>query len=1786
MDDLRNFQLERKLNDGNLDIFPGGIVNWRGPLDARFLILTDTPSHLDCLSNPKQLIDKDRELRKRFDSIFNLAFSNADRPKNRYAIASCCVGWDTKPYRKKPNAVELHASVGYLTDLIMAMPKLEMILSVGIFATELCCRNFDVHEMYGRPKHVELRTVDEPSWTMMSRKRFDKVEHCIVNNAKIVRYLQVATYSNKENNAFVTGTIVHIDRFAKHAPLLTELDVRTDERLGIPDSPRYLDFPRFKEKFHGMLRNLREKRLAAITDGSYDADKDDGVFIDASLDPYVLHRRNANEHHFLMNYQLQYDSPNNRMYMHCATPAGTPILVTVTDVIFTFWIRPNLAFANPGRLEDWCDIVKGVDLENRHLDHLRERIRQRLFYTVKERGAGNSSGTVFNLSVEKRKHDYMDGYMKDPSTEEEGRTGYAKNRFFDFIRCDVSNYNFIEVITALLNQMHKAHTKLYPRKLTHNASILECMQERHDVYEVFSAEQMFGNRYNIRTSYWHRVADMVIDEPAPLAAEEGVFHSKFLTSTIRMPLHHNPFEHLEPLKKVSLGYRDMTSFDMPKVVQTGFDIESGKFNKFYGSFWDSPVICMCAVSRRADDKIDKFKTPSFEAETGYKYFGFMLGTCSDVQNDDVDNELSGPEQLYEFAQESALFQSYFYFYSVQLARYWITHNGKGYDMPRVLSRAKVLGVDPGSLGYLPDQATRVTRRQFASRAYSEQTITSLEGECGITQIDTCEIFKRERKDKSNTLAFLSKLLINATKNDMPYEAIMGHWKESDDSRRTLLYYCHRDSQLPLQLVAHSKLIVAVNQLSRASGFISEGFISEKGMQEKVLGAFFKANYTLDMLYILRTNDYFSSRYNKEMLLSVRDLIDEYNALEEKEKTKDNKWEVASVNVLGKRAEEEGDRPKGNDEKRQRTIVRKDTRGSDVKPTALLDYFRSTTTSDSIIEAPSSLPPRPLPPPPSENKRIASKPSGRSKSRKQVASQRSSIATFFTSSKPLPKSDPEELTVGQWQDIAKKQYEHVKIVEDDNNGSSSSSSSSSTSTLDQSYFESVTSLKSSTLENLAPTVDLEDSFKTEVERRLHIEKEFSKAKASRNDTGNRDAEYQGAVVMKEKLGWRHDLPALCIDFASLYPSVKMTNNMGTNTKIYHDEMEERGVTMDMVHEPAKKQRVKNPRTGRKVRLFFLKKEVLAGVLAVAEFMLLGLRNEAKKLIDFYGNEFLDDGTTANPNYNKVLAAVALAASNNIKLLMNSMYGVCGTEGVLGDRHVAGSVTACGRESIMLAKKKTMKRYNAICAGGDTDSVFMQFPGLARGQLERRWAKACKKIEELERLEALGQAWPERLKVKFPALPDGWWRLKDMDDITRFAQEEWVPRINRNFAWPMKVDFEKAMYRFIAFAKKRYSFFYAFIGKTPYLTSKGLETVRRDSLPFVQKVLKELFNIIQVMPQKSPYSLEEDPDGSKADALDREFIKVLKNRAVDFIKEKARQLARGEVPISDLILSKQRSREYYTNQNQEHLTVVKKLEARGLEAPPVGNRIFFVYTHMKTEAKGKERKGYEIADDPECAVKENLPIDYMYYLDHKFKKSIIRTMRYFLYDEMVERVSKRKYDEYMYGVSNTRCAKRTKISVNADGSIPITMEEVNVETENYLFGTAQTGNVNARNMQTRYLNLTGGRVRQAYIDKNDKSSINTYMQKSETRFEELKRRTKTDDHRVILEAETQKLLDSGAAYAQCLKTCRSCLHIPESKPVQCVAHDCLQYLPRISSQRDHLQNTANLEELCTDIESLFT
>lgn len=184
----------------------------------------------------------------------------------------------------------------------------------------------------------------------------------------------------------------------------------------------------------------------------------------------------------------------------------------------------------------------------------------------------------------------------------------------------------------------------------------------------------------------------------------------------------------------------------------------------------------------------------------------------------------------------------------------------------------------------------------------------------------------------------------------------------------------------------------------------------------------------------------------------------------------------------------------------------------------------------------------------------------------------------------------------------------------------------------------------------------------------------------------------------------------------------------------------------------------------------------------------------------------------------------------------------------------------------------------------------------------------------------------------------------------------------FKKPNNLELEKVYYPYFLYSKKRYAAKLWTKNKAgdmqmDYIDVKGLQLVRRDNIPFVREVCKELLDVI----------LEsKNPEGAK---------QVAHSRAVELLD--------GRVPMDKLVLS-QKLADTYKSTNLPHVTVVKKMRERepGSE-PQSGDRVPFVLVKVENIKKARQ---FEIAEDPKWVMTHKIPLDYEYYFTNKFMNPV--------------------------------------------------------------------------------------------------------------------------------------------------------------------------------------------------------
>jgi DNA polymerase delta subunit 1 len=267
---------------------------------------------------------------------------------------------------------------------------------------------------------------------------------------------------------------------------------------------------------------------------------------------------------------------------------------------------------------------------------------------------------------------------------------------------------------------------------------------------------------------------------------------------------------------------------------------------------------------------------------------------------------------------------------------------------------------------------------------------------------------------------------------------------------------------------------------------------------------------------------------------------------------------------------------------------------------------------------------------------------------------------------------------------------------------------------------------------------------------------------------------------------------------------------------------------------------------------------------------------------------------------------------LKISANSIYGFTGCKrGQLSAVEVAESTTGLGRHVIELTAKYVERTYpGAKVVYGDTDSVFVRLPEEMRSlpvsdifPLGHRWAKEV----------------TTHIASTFP------------------------------FRSYIELEFEKVLSPLILWRKKRYSGLCYEEPDTPTLLVKGIELVRRDSLPIVKTIQREIL-------EKLLYS--RDADGAQ----------LLIKQAVDTVLAVP---AGG--PFDAVVQSKSLRGAYKNEEGMAHVQVKKLMDERSAgSGPKVGDRVSYIV------CSSSATRIVDRAEDPAHASTIGLSIDYLHYV----------------------------------------------------------------------------------------------------------------------------------------------------------------------------------------------------------------
>ncbi|NBV76984.1 hypothetical protein EBR66_02395 [bacterium] len=433
-------------------------------------------------------------------------------------------------------------------------------------------------------------------------------------------------------------------------------------------------------------------------------------------------------------------------------------------------------------------------------------------------------------------------------------------------------------------------------------------------------------------------------------------------------------------------------------------------------------------------------------------------------------------------------------------------------------------------------------------------------------------------------------------------------------------------------------------------------------------------------------------------------------------------------------------------------------------------------------------------------------------------------------------------------------------------------------------------------------------------------------------------YEGAIVLTPEPGFYFKSPVGVADFASLYPSTIISENISYDSLVWVKNYDLQGRFLGFDYGSEADEAVAPPGTpwtdiefdvwgvkegdmrkapekvkrGLRVCRYAQNMkgtlpDIVAGLLAARK----AKRKEAEKETDAFKKALLD--------------AEQLA----YKLTANSLYGQLGS-GTFKIRlqHLAASVTAYGRKQIMFAKD-VIERFYGSAAGrpecdarivyGDTDSLFVDFQvknPVTGAPLEGREAI----VETMKLTAEAGQLVTTCLKP------------------------------------PHDFEYDKVFSPFIIFSKKRY------VGNkfedSPddhYQNSMGIATKRRDYAGIVKVIYGGAIRIL--LNEKNPAA------------------------AASFVKEKLLDLAKGAVSMTQLTLTKSLRAEYKAATPPAHKMLAERIKERDPgNAPASGDRISFLYVLPPAGQLASKLQGDRI-ETPAWIREKRLSIDAKYYMEHQ-------------------------------------------------------------------------------------------------------------------------------------------------------------------------------------------------------------
>jgi DNA polymerase elongation subunit (family B) len=421
-------------------------------------------------------------------------------------------------------------------------------------------------------------------------------------------------------------------------------------------------------------------------------------------------------------------------------------------------------------------------------------------------------------------------------------------------------------------------------------------------------------------------------------------------------------------------------------------------------------------------------------------------------------------------------------------------------------------------------------------------------------------------------------------------------------------------------------------------------------------------------------------------------------------------------------------------------------------------------------------------------------------------------------------------------------------------------------------------------------------------------------------GDDEAGYEGAVVISPKIGMYLDQPISVLDFNSLYPTNMIAYNISPDTLVSLQELDTddkviqrmgksfpemqtlkaAGYVLDEVEYDTKDE--KGVVIGKTVCTYVQPQKdqpMLTGVLPKTLEILLAKRKEFKQMME-------------DPKYDEAQRSVYNGLQLAYKVVANSVYGQTGSRtSPIRKLCVAACTTAAGRKALYHAKQIVESEFGAEVIYGDTDSIFIKFP-----------------TKDLATSIELG--------------------IKAGKSITKQCRT------------PYKIAYEKTLFPFILFCRKRYVGMKYEEDPSPKKAKRmmmGIALKRRDSAPISKDVYGGALDILM-------------SGGTVTEA--REFVNKMLKDMID-----------NKIPLDKYIMTKALSDNYKVE--MPHRMLADRMLARDPgTAPKVGDRVRYVFVK---ERSGNAKQGDRIEHVDYVRAHSMVP-DVTFYITNQVQSPLLQ------------------------------------------------------------------------------------------------------------------------------------------------------------------------------------------------------